>query len=87
MLAILTTPEEVDTWLMAPWDEARHLQRPLLANMLVIVPPQTKPKPDEESLLLFVKDIDDLERAIPRLKPLSEKSGDIARHRASAARR
>lgn len=87
MLAILTTPEEVDTWLMAPWDEARHLQRPLLANMLVIVPPQAKPKPDEEGLLLFVKDIDDLERGTPRLKPLSEKVSGYCEARASAARR
>lgn len=52
MPAILTTPEEVETWLTAPWDEARHLQRPLPGNMLVIVPPQANPKPDEEGLLL-----------------------------------
>lgn len=52
MPAILTTPEEVDTWLTAPWEEARHLQRPLPANMLVIVPPQPKPIPDDEGLLL-----------------------------------
>jgi putative SOS response-associated peptidase YedK len=52
MPSILTTPEEVETWLTAPWDEARHLQRPLPGNMLVIVPPQAKPKPDEEGLLL-----------------------------------
>jgi putative SOS response-associated peptidase YedK len=52
MPSILTTPEEVDTWLTAPWDDARHLQRPLPGNMLVIVPPQAKPKPDEEGLLL-----------------------------------
>lgn len=52
MPAILTTPEEVDTWLTAPWDEARHLQRPLPGNMLVIVPPETKPDLPEEGLLL-----------------------------------
>lgn len=52
MPAILTTPEEVDTWLIAPWEEARHLQRPLAANMLVIVPPPPKPTSDEEGLLL-----------------------------------
>ena len=51
MPAILTTPEEVDTWLTAPGDEARHLQRPLPANMLVIVPPEAKPKADEKGLL------------------------------------
>ncbi|MBP2551198.1 putative SOS response-associated peptidase YedK [Neorhizobium galegae] len=52
MPAILTTPEEVDIWLTAPWDEARHLQRPLAANMLVIVPPQPKGTADDEGLLL-----------------------------------
>ena len=51
MPAILTMPEEVETWLTAPWDEARHLQRPLPANMLVIVPPEAKPKADEKGLL------------------------------------
>lgn len=48
MPAILTTPEEVDTWLAAPWNEARHLQRPLPDNMLVIVPPQQKPGTRDE---------------------------------------
>jgi putative SOS response-associated peptidase YedK len=48
----LTTPEEVETWLTSPWDEARLLQRPLPANMLVIVPPQSKPTLDDEGLLL-----------------------------------
>ncbi len=52
MPAILTTPEEVDTWLTAPWDEVRYLQRPLPGNMLVIVSPQQKPDIQEEVLLL-----------------------------------
>lgn len=52
MPAILTTPEEADIWLTAPWDEARHPQRPLPGNMLVIVPPQQKPGIRDEGLRL-----------------------------------
>jgi len=39
MPAILTTPEEVDLWLTGPWDEVKHLQRPLPNDILVIVEP------------------------------------------------
>lgn len=37
MPVILTTPEEVETWLTAPWSEARALQRPLPNGVLRIV--------------------------------------------------
>ncbi|KRE03453.1 hypothetical protein ASE61_13380 [Bosea sp. Root670] len=34
---ILTTPEECETWMTAPWEEARALQRPLADGALDIV--------------------------------------------------
>lgn len=37
MPVILTTPEETETWLTAPWTEARHLQRTAPDDALVIV--------------------------------------------------
>ncbi|GGG29564.1 SOS response-associated peptidase [Chelatococcus composti] len=42
MPVILTEAEEVETWMTAPWEIARELQRSLPDDMLVIVPPPTK---------------------------------------------
>jgi putative SOS response-associated peptidase YedK len=39
MPVILATADEIETWMTAPWPDARALQRPLPDDMLTIVPP------------------------------------------------
>ena len=44
MPVVLTEPEEIETWMTAPWEIARELQRPLPDDMLMIVPPPERPE-------------------------------------------
>ncbi len=46
MPVILTTRDEVETWLTAPWAEAKVLQRPLPDDALTIVPAPVLPDPE-----------------------------------------
>ena len=45
---ILTTPDEVETWLTAPWDLAKALQRPLANGTLRVVAVGGKEDPEVE---------------------------------------
>ena len=54
MPVILKTPEEIETWLTAPWSEASKLQRPLPDDMLTIVdlPPSQLLAPQSQASLI-----------------------------------
>lgn len=50
MPVILTTPDEIETWLTAPWHEARKLQRPLPLGVLRVVSIGNKEDPEPPAL-------------------------------------
>lgn len=50
MPVVLTTSEEVNVWMNAPWDEAKALQRPLPAEKLMLLPVE---EPKRETTDLF----------------------------------
>lgn len=47
MPVILTTPEEIEIWMTAPWEEAKLLQRPLPPGVLQVVSVGPKEDPQE----------------------------------------
>jgi putative SOS response-associated peptidase YedK len=50
MPVVLTDPEEVETWMRAPWEQAAQLQRPLLDGALTIVARGAKEDPPPDAL-------------------------------------
>lgn len=49
MPVLLTTPDEMETWLEAPWEVARELQRPLPDSDMLIVAKGNRKDPAQES--------------------------------------
>lgn len=50
MPVILRTTEEIDTWLRAPWDEAKEMQKPLPDADLIDMTPSNDNKEEQASL-------------------------------------